>query len=112
MKDPLLVNSLCLKKGERIEALGLVWLLALLLWRLMERQMRAHVETTGTPLIGWDKKPTVRPTALMMLSKFAGVMVLQVGTVRRLGRPLTAVHTQYLTALEVPATYFTAPNST
>src|SRR2546428_7306932 len=46
VKDPVIVNSLFLKKPERIEALGLVLLLALLLWRLMERQMRAHVERT------------------------------------------------------------------
>ena len=37
LKDPVIVNSLFLKKPERIEALGLVLLLALLLWRLMER---------------------------------------------------------------------------
>jgi hypothetical protein len=34
------VNSLFLKKPERIEALGLVFLLALLLWRLVERALR------------------------------------------------------------------------
>ena len=42
LKDPVIVNSLFLKKPERIEALGLILLLALLLWRLMERTMR-HV---------------------------------------------------------------------
>jgi transposase len=36
LKDPLIVNSLLLKKPERIEALGLVLWLALLLWRLRE----------------------------------------------------------------------------
>src|SRR2546428_10217433 len=43
--------------------------LSLLLWRLMERQMRAHVESTGTPLTGWDKKTTERPTAFKMRSE-------------------------------------------
>ena len=33
LKDPVMVNSLFLKKPERIEALGLVLLLALLIWR-------------------------------------------------------------------------------
>jgi transposase len=46
LKDPVIVNSLFLKKPERIEALGLILLLALLLWRLMERTMRQHVDTT------------------------------------------------------------------
>src|SRR5215510_15543049 len=66
LKAPLIVNSLFLKKPERIEALGLVCLLALLIWRLMERSLRHHVETTGNTLPGWDQKETTRPTAFMM----------------------------------------------
>jgi hypothetical protein len=109
LKDPLLVNRLFLKKPERIEALGVVLLLSLLLWRLMERQIREHVETTGTPLTGWDKKATERPTAFMMMTKFAGVLVLKVGTQRQLARPLSAVQQQCLIALKVAATCFTLP---
>jgi transposase len=40
VKDPVLVNSLFLKKPERIEALGLVLVLTLRLWRLVERALR------------------------------------------------------------------------
>ena len=109
LKDPVIVNSLFLKKPERIEALGLVLLLALLIWRLMERAMRRHVDTTSTPLPGWDKKATERPTAFMMVTKFAGVIVLKRGHDRQLARPLSVVQQHYLTALDVPATYFTLP---
>jgi transposase len=111
LKDPLIVNSLFLKKPERIEALGLVLLLALLLWRLVERTLRVHVETTGQPLTGWDKKASQKPTAFMMTTKFAGVMVLKVGGQRQLAHPLSLVQQQYLMALRVPATYFTALQS-
>ena len=111
LKDPLIVNSLCLKKPERIEALGLVLLLALLLWRLVERTLRVHVETTGTTLTGWDKKATQKPTAFMMMTKFSTVMVLKVGTQRQLAQPLSTLQQQYLLALGIPATYFTAPQS-
>jgi transposase len=109
LKDPLIVNSLFLKKPERIEALGLVLLLALLLWRLVERTLRVHVETTETPLTGWDKKATQKPTAFMMMTKFAAVMVIKVGPQRQLAHPLSTVQQQYLRALGVPATYFTVP---
>jgi len=109
LKDPLMVNSLFLKKPERIEALGLVLLLALLLWRLVERTLRVHVETTGSTLTGWDKKETQKPTAFMMMTKFAAVMVLKVGPQRQLAHPLSPVQQHYLLALGVPATYFTAP---
>jgi transposase len=107
LKDPVIVNSLFLKKPERIEALGLVLLLALLLWRLMERAMRLHVETTGTPLTGWDKKATERPTSFMMVTKFAGVIVLKHGENRQLARPLSGVQQQYLRALDVSIACFT-----
>src|SRR5262249_45378275 len=89
LKDPLIVNSLFLKKPERIEALGLVLLLALLLWRLVERALRLHVETTGSTLPGWDKKATQKPTAFMMMTKFAAVMVIQRTSRTRLYKPLS-----------------------
>jgi transposase len=111
LKDPLIVNSLFLNKPARIEALGLVLLLALLVWRLVERTLRAHVETTGNPLTGWDKKTTQKPTAFMMMTKFSAVIVLKVGSQRQLAPPLSPVQQQYLLALRVPATYFTAPQS-
>ena len=94
---------------ERIEALGRIVLLALLLWRLMERTMRTYVDTTRTPLPGWDKQATERPTACMMITKFAGVIVFKCGHARPLARPLSVVQQQSLTALDVPATCFTRP---
>jgi len=108
LEDPVIVHSLFLKKPERIEALGLVLLLALLLWRLVERALRVHVETTGSTLTGWDKKETQKPTAFMMMTKFAGVIVLKVGTQRQLARPLSALQQQYLAALGIEPACFTA----
>jgi transposase len=109
LKDPIIVKSLFLKKPERIEALGLVLLLALLLWRLVERVLRVHVETTGSTLTGWDKKETQKPTAFMMMTKFAAVIVVKIGTHRQLAQPFSAVQQSYLNALGVSATYFTGP---
>jgi transposase len=111
LKDPLIVNSLFLKNPERIEALGFVCLLALLIWRLMERSLRLHVETTGNTLPGWDQKETTRPTAFMMMTKFATVIVLKVGGQRHLAQPLSASQQQYLLALGVATTHFTVPQS-
>jgi hypothetical protein len=87
LKDPVMVNSLCLKKPARIEALGLVLWLALLRWRLAERALRVHVETTGRPLTGWDKQETQKPTALMMMTKLVAVIVVKVGAYRQLAQP-------------------------
>jgi len=45
----------------------------------------------------------------MLMTKFAAVMVLKVGPQRQLAQALSAVQQQYLAALGVPPTYFTAP---
>jgi uncharacterized membrane protein AbrB (regulator of aidB expression) len=76
----------------------------LLLWRLVERALRVHVETTGSTLTGWEKKATQKPTAFMMMTKFAAVMVIKVGDQRQLAQPLSALQQAYLNALGVPAT--------
>jgi transposase len=111
LKDPVMVKSLFLKQPERIEALGLILLLALLLWRLLARTMRTYVDTTSTPLTGWEKKATERPTSCMMVTKFAGVIVLHLGDHRQLARPLSMVQQQYLKALDVPVACFTGLKS-
>src|SRR5919201_1403775 len=108
LKDPVIVNSMFLKKPERIAALGMILLLALLLWRLVERALRVHVETTGSTLTGWDKKETQKPTAFMMMTKLAGVIVLKVGRQRQLARPLSALQQQSLAALGSEPACFTA----
>ncbi len=43
LKDDQIVNALFLKKPERIEALGLILLISLLLWRLIEQAMRSEL---------------------------------------------------------------------
>jgi hypothetical protein len=109
LKDPVSVTRLFLKKPERIDALGFVLWLALLRWRLLARQMRAPVESTGAPVMGWNKTTPERPTTLMMLTQFAGVLVRKVGPQRQLARPLSAVQEPSLVALRVPVTCCTLP---
>ena len=43
LKDDQIVNALFLKRAERIEALGLILLISLLIWRLIEQTMRTHL---------------------------------------------------------------------
>ena len=72
-------------------ALGLMLLLALLLGRWMERTRRPYVGTTRAPWPGWDKTATERPTAFMMITQFAGVIVFKCGHDRQRARPLSVV---------------------
>lgn len=107
LKDDQIVNALFLKRPERIEALGLILLISLLIWRLMEHAMRTDLTQRNATVPGWDNKPTQRPTAYMMTWKFKGVLILCVGRQRRLARPLTRVQEAFLVALHVPKNCFT-----
>jgi len=76
LKDPLVVNDLFIKTPSRIDALGMILIIALMVWRLMERAMRAHVENTKTTLPGWDLRNTAKPTAFMMTTAMTDIMVV------------------------------------
>lgn len=109
LKDPVIVNSLFLKSPQRIEVLGLVCLIALLIWRLLERSMREYIKSTGKGITGWKDKPTKTPTAFMMTTKFANVSVVKIGDKRQTAYPLRPVHLEYLKALNVDPDIFTKP---
>jgi transposase len=107
LKDPLVVNDLFLKLPHRVEALGLICILALLLWRLMERTMRKHVSENNTFLKGWNNRPTNRPTSYMMFSKFGSVQVWIINGKRYLPDQFTPVQGSFLDALDVAPSVFT-----
>jgi transposase len=107
LKDDQIVNALFLKRPERIEALGLILLIALLIWRLIELVMRTELQARQASVPGWDDKPTNRPTAYMLTWKFRGVLVLCVGGQRLLAKPLTDTQQTFLQALQVPESCFT-----
>jgi len=99
LKDPLIVNDLFLKKPERIEALGFILVISLLIWRLVERCLRSYIKEKNIKITGWDKKPTDRPTTFMMTTKFCSVHTLKKGDIRWLSRKISGVQRQYLDAL-------------
>jgi len=111
LKDEVIVNSLFLKSPERIEALGLVLVLSLLVWRLMERTMRLSLRQAGSTILGWDKRQTSRPTSFMMTTYFLSVLVLQTPKGRMLGRPLDPVQLDYLAILHVSPAVFLDPDA-
>jgi transposase len=92
---------LFLKSPRRIEALGLVLILALLIWRLMERTMRANLAASKSKITGWEKRQTSRPTSLMMTTKFIGIFILISSLGKRLAQPLEEIQVEYLKLLEL-----------
>lgn len=109
LKDPVIVNSIFLKRTHRIEVLGLVLLISLLIWRLIELCMRRYISDTGNKITGWKDKPTDKPTTFMMTTKFLSILVLRLEDKRQLARPLNTVQLEYLKALNVDPTAYTSP---
>lgn len=73
LKSPMIVDRLFLKSNSRIEALGYLMLIALMIWTLMEREVRQNI---SEPLIGPGKIKMMKPTAwaiMMMLSSLKTV---------------------------------------
>jgi transposase len=111
LKDDAIVNSLFLKTPARIEALGLILVLSLMVWRLMQRTMRISLSRSGSTIEGWDKKPTSRPTSFMMATKFPTVLVAQANTGRILLSRLSHTQRSYLKILGLSSNVFLDPKA-
>ena len=109
IKNTPIVNCIFLKKAERIEVLGLVLLLSLLIWRLIEYNMRRYAKDNKRDLPGWVKRRTCKPTAFMLMTSFQYLMILKIGKHRRLNKPLTQNQREYLRALGLNSQIFTKP---
>lgn len=110
LKDPLIVNDVFLKTPSRIDALGMVLIIALMVWRLMERSMRNFVKNTGKLLPGWVCRPTEKPTSFMMSTVITGIMVARVGKQRYLLRSPKERPMAFLVAMGLDSSAFTDPN--
>lgn len=74
LKSPMIVDRLFLKNNSRIEALGYLMLIALMVWSLMEREVRQNI---SEPLIGPGKIKMMKPTAwaiMMMMSSLKTII--------------------------------------
>jgi transposase len=74
LKSPMIVDRVFLKSNSRIEALGYLMLIALMIWTLMEREVRQNI---SEPLIGPGKIKMTKPTAwaiMMMLSSLKTIV--------------------------------------
>ena len=110
LKDPVIVNALFLKSPRRIEALGLILVLALMIWRLMEKTMRVSLKESKAKVVGWNNRQTSRPTSFMMTTKFVSVIVIRTADRRFLAEPLDPVQERYLNILGLSAAVFTDPS--
>ena len=109
LKDPLVVNDIFLKKPHRIDALGMILVIALMVYRLMERTMRKRLKKSKTELIGWENRKTDKPTAFMMTTVMVSIIVADIGGNRIFLRPPNARQRDYLFALGLKVNVFIDP---
>lgn len=109
LKDPVIVNSVFLKKPERIEVLGMILVIALLIWRLLERSMREYLAKTDTTITGWVRRKTKKPTSFMMATKFISILIVKQENRWFFAKPLKPVQLDYLNALGVSPEAFVIP---
>jgi transposase len=112
LKDPLVVNDTFLKAPRRIEVLGMILIIALLIWRLMERSMRSWVNNSGETLPGWDGKQTRKPTSFMMTTVINGIQVIAPKKGPRfLFKGPSPTQLAFLNAMGIDESVFCEPNS-
>jgi len=109
LKDPLVVNDLFIKTPARIDVLGMVLIIALMIWRLMERSMRAYVANEKTKITGWDNKKTTKPTTFMMTTYLTGIQVAHIDGQRFMLRSPQPAPLDFLKALGVTPEAFLNP---
>jgi transposase len=70
------ISEVYLKKPERIEALSMVMVLTLMVYSILEWQIRKRMKEQEIFILNQVKKPTQKPSLKWIFTKFAGVTVV------------------------------------
>ena len=68
LKDPVFLDAVYLKQPHRIEALGIVMVMALLVYGVLEWRVRKNLELEKEPLVLPGKRKSFKPTGEMLLA--------------------------------------------
>jgi transposase len=110
LKEPLIANDTFLKKASRIDALTLILLISLMIWNLIQRQLRNSAEAKNGELKNLNKQPTQRPTGYLFMCQLAGIIVIKHGGRRFLTRNgIKEQGVLYLKALGFDEAIYTTP---
>jgi transposase len=75
-KKPAAIRPVWLEKPERIAALAMLTVVGLLVYAVIQRQVRLYLHAHGQHVPG-NKGPTATPTAAVVFALFAPVMLVQ-----------------------------------
>jgi transposase len=99
IKHPAAISPVWLEKPERIAALAMLTVLGLLVYSIIQRQVRLYLRTHDQQLPG-NKGETAIPTAAVVLSLFSPVAIVQVRLENTAIRQVYGVHDYHLMVCE------------
>ena len=110
LKAPGQIAPIFLHTPSRVAAMGFVFTVALLLYRLMQWQLRGNLEKTGATIPGHHGQPTQKPTMAQVINYFRNINVVHIGD--GLGRVrivvgLLPIHHQIMKLLNIKADIYT-----
>ncbi|MBU7007781.1 transposase [Peptococcaceae bacterium DYL19] len=116
LKDPVFVDGIYVKNRERVLALSFVFLMALLIYALLERRVRQKLKEETEPLILPGKRKSNSPTGTSLLEMLKSMQIVRIvngGKINRL-LPKNLVNTQILRLLKLVGfddTIYTMPKT-
>jgi hypothetical protein len=87
------------RSPARIDALGMVLIIALMVYRLMQHMMRRFIQETKTLLPGWKNQDTDRPTTYILTWALRSIRVLRFDGQRVFAKPPDEQQRRYLEGL-------------
>jgi transposase len=112
IKNPAAIAPVWLEKPERIAALAMLTVLGLLVYSVIQRQVRLYLFTHDQQLPG-NKGMTATPTAAVVLALFAQVALVQLWIDEQEVAQLSGVQPHHLLvcdALGLDSSWYTAPS--
>lgn len=78
LKDPHFMDEIFLKKPERVEALGYIMLIALMVLTLLERTVRENLKNEKDKITVSGNRKTLSPTGISIIQAFENVQVFKI----------------------------------
>jgi len=78
LKSPAIIDGFFLKKPSRIEALGIIFVMALLIYGILEYRIREKMKQEEKPLILAGKRKLFRPTGQVLLKQLEEIKVIYI----------------------------------
>jgi transposase len=113
IKNPAAISPVWLEKPERIAALALLTVIGLLVYTVIQRQVRLYLRTHDQQIPG-NKGLTATPTAAVVLALFSQVALIQLGIADQQVKQMYGVQPHHLLlcdALGLDSSWYEVPSA-